>query len=103
MLNSPRRSVWLTPRLDPLQPQPRYLAGFLRQHIITTRTYQERLDTLEKVREAGIKKLCSGGIVGLGETVTDRGLLLQLANLPTPPEACQSAHAGEGKRHTPCG
>ncbi len=40
-------------------------------NIITTRTYQERLDTLEKVREAGIK-VCSGGIVGLGETVTDR-------------------------------
>ncbi|KAB0916350.1 biotin synthase BioB [Cronobacter sakazakii] len=56
-------------------------------NIITTRTYQERLDTLEKEREAGIK-VCSGGIVGLGETVTDRaGLLLQLANLPTPPES----------------
>lgn len=56
-------------------------------NIITTRTYQERLDTLDKVRGAGIK-VCSGGIVGLGETVTDRaGLLLQLANLPTPPES----------------
>ncbi|AKL12972.1 TPA: biotin synthase BioB [Kluyvera intermedia] len=56
-------------------------------NIITTRTYQERLDTLDKVRDAGIK-VCSGGIVGLGETVTDRaGLLLQLANLPTPPES----------------
>ena len=48
---------------------------------------QERLDTLDKVRDAGIK-VCSGGIVGLGETVKDRaGLLLQLANLPTPPES----------------
>ncbi|MGS9102501.1 biotin synthase BioB, partial [Salmonella enterica subsp. enterica serovar Infantis] len=56
-------------------------------NIITTRTYQERLDTLEKVREAGIN-VCSGGIVGLGESVTDRaGLLVQLANLPTPPES----------------
>ena len=56
-------------------------------NIITTRSYQERLDTLDKVRDAGIK-VCSGGIVGLGETVTDRaGLLLQLANLPTPPES----------------
>ena len=56
-------------------------------NIITTRTYQERLDTIGKVRDAGIK-VCSGGIVGLGETVTDRaGLLLQLANLPTPPES----------------
>ena len=54
-------------------------------NIITTRTYQERLDTLDKVRGAGIK-VCSGGIVGLGETAKDRaGLLLQLANLPTPP------------------
>ncbi|MBK0099166.1 biotin synthase BioB [Erwinia sp. S63] len=55
--------------------------------IITTRSYQERLDTLDKVRGAGIK-VCSGGIVGLGETVKDRaGLLVQLANLPTPPES----------------
>ncbi len=37
-------------------------------NIITTRTYQERLDTLDKVRDAGIK-VCSGGIVGLGESV----------------------------------
>jgi len=56
-------------------------------NIITTRTYQERLDTLEKVRDAGIK-VCSGGILGLGETVKDRaGLLLQLANMPVPPES----------------
>ncbi|WP_337262104.1 MULTISPECIES: biotin synthase BioB [unclassified Serratia (in: enterobacteria)] len=56
-------------------------------NVITTRTYQERLDTLDKVREAGIK-VCSGGIVGLGETVNDRaGLLVQLANLPKPPES----------------
>ena len=56
-------------------------------NIITTRRYQERLDTLAKVRSVGIK-VCSGGIIGLGESVTDRaGLLLQLANLPTPPES----------------
>lgn len=56
-------------------------------NIITTRTYQDRLDTLEKVRDAGIK-VCSGGIVGLGESVKDRvGLLVQLANLPVPPES----------------
>lgn len=55
--------------------------------IVTTRSYQERLDTLDKVRDAGIK-VCSGGIVGLGETVSDRaGLLVQLANLPKPPES----------------
>jgi len=56
-------------------------------NIVTTRSYQERLDTLGKVRDAGIK-VCSGGIVGLGESIKDRaGLLLQLANLPTPPES----------------
>ncbi|CRK85958.1 Biotin synthase [Candidatus Providencia siddallii] len=55
--------------------------------IITTRTYQDRLDTLENIREAGIK-VCSGGIVGLGEKVVDRASLLsQLANLPKPPES----------------
>ncbi|QWA12623.1 biotin synthase BioB [Sodalis ligni] len=55
--------------------------------IVTTRSYQDRLSTLDKVREAGIK-VCSGGIVGLGESVTDRaGLLVQLANLPEPPES----------------
>lgn len=53
--------------------------------IITTRHYQQRLDTLNKVGKAGIK-ICSGGIIGLGETVRDRAaLLVQLANLPHPP------------------
>lgn len=56
-------------------------------NIITTRTYQDRLDTLENVRDAGIK-VCSGGILGLGEKVSDRAaLLVQLANLPKPPES----------------
>ncbi|HXK00445.1 MAG TPA: biotin synthase BioB [Buchnera sp. (in: enterobacteria)] len=55
--------------------------------IITTRTYQERLDTLEKVRQSGMK-ICSGGIIGLGEKIKDRmELLMQLANLPIPPES----------------
>jgi biotin synthase len=55
--------------------------------IITTRTYGDRLDTLGHVREAGIK-VCSGGIVGMGESVRDRaGLLRQLANLPQHPES----------------
>ncbi len=55
--------------------------------VITTRTYADRLDTLANVREAGIK-VCSGGIVGMGETVSDRaGLLVQLANLPEHPES----------------
>lgn len=56
-------------------------------NIITTRSYQQRLDTLDKVRQAGMN-VCSGGIVGLGETVQDRaGLLVQLANLPHPPQS----------------
>lgn len=55
--------------------------------IITTRTYQDRLDTLDNVREAGIN-VCSGGIVGMGESANDRsGLLRQLANLPKHPES----------------
>ena len=56
-------------------------------HIITTRTLQERLDTLEHVREAGMK-VCCGGIVGMGEGATDRaGMLVTLANLPVHPES----------------
>jgi biotin synthase len=55
--------------------------------IITTRTYQDRLETLEHVRSAGMK-VCSGGIVGMGEKQADRaGLLQQLANLPQHPES----------------
>ena len=55
--------------------------------IITTRTYQDRLDTLQHVRDAGMN-VCSGGIVGLGEEQADRvGLLTTLANLPEPPES----------------
>ena len=55
--------------------------------IITTRTYQDRLDTLDNVRTAGMK-VCSGGIVGLGETSVDRAsLLAQLANLSPQPES----------------
>ncbi|GGA92577.1 biotin synthase BioB [Agarivorans gilvus] len=57
------------------------------QEIITTRSYDQRLDTLEHVRSAGMK-VCSGGIMGMGETATDRsGLLVQLANLPRHPES----------------
>lgn len=55
--------------------------------IITTRTYQDRLDTLSNVRDAGMK-VCCGGILGMGETARDRaGLLMQLANLPEHPES----------------
>lgn len=55
--------------------------------IISTRTYEERLQTLAKVRVAGIK-VCCGGIIGMGETREDRiGLLQQLANLPEHPKS----------------
>jgi biotin synthase len=55
--------------------------------IITTRTYQERLDTLACVREAGMK-ICCGGIVGMGENPDDRaGLLQQLAQMNPHPES----------------
>lgn len=57
------------------------------EDIITTRTYQDRLDTIDNVRSAGIN-VCSGGIVGMGEQETDRAKLLQtLANMSPPPES----------------
>ncbi|MBS1270314.1 MAG: Biotin synthase [Gammaproteobacteria bacterium] len=55
--------------------------------IVTTRTYQDRLDTLDHVRDAGIN-VCCGGIVGMGESRLDRaGLIASLAGLPKPPES----------------
>jgi biotin synthase len=55
--------------------------------VATTRTIDDRLATLDKVRHAGIKT-CSGGIIGMGESRADRvGMLLLLANLPSPPES----------------
>ncbi len=55
--------------------------------IITTRQFQERLDTLENVREAGMK-VCCGGIIGMGESLEDRaGMLLTLANMEVHPES----------------
>ena len=55
--------------------------------VVTTRTYQDRLDTLKHVRDAGVK-VCSGGILGLGEKNIDRIKLIQvLANLETQPES----------------
>ena len=56
-------------------------------HVITTRTYQDRLDTLENVRNAGIN-VCCGGILGMGESRQDRARLLQqLANMKFHPES----------------
>ena len=55
--------------------------------VVTTHTYQDRLDTLQSVRTAGLK-VCSGGIVGMGETRQHRaGLIAKLANLDPPPES----------------
>ncbi len=55
--------------------------------IITTRSYEDRLDTLENVRKAGLT-VCSGGIIGLGESIEDRvDMLHTLASLPVPPES----------------
>ena len=56
-------------------------------NVITTRTFQDRLDTLAHVRDAGIN-VCSGGILGMGESDTDRARMLQeLANLPEHPQS----------------
>ncbi len=56
-------------------------------NIISTREFQDRLDTLEYVRQAGIN-VCSGGILGMGETERDRASMLQqLANMPQHPES----------------
>ncbi|MCE3233818.1 MAG: biotin synthase, partial [Rickettsiaceae bacterium] len=57
------------------------------KEIITTRTYQDRLETLENIREVGLKTCC-GGIVGMGEEIADRAkMLITLANLPLHPES----------------
>ena len=59
----------------------------LYDNIITTRTYQDRLETLQNVRDAGMN-VCCGGIVGMGEDNRGRmGLLIELANLPEHPES----------------
>lgn len=57
------------------------------EQIITTRSYDNRLDTLQNVRDAGIN-VCSGGIIGMGENTKDRyGLLKELANMPEHPQS----------------
>ena len=61
-------------------------------NIITTRSYQDRLETLERVRNAGIN-VCCGGIVGLGESRRERaGLLTELANMTPPPQSVPINH-----------
>ncbi len=62
------------------------------QEIITTRSYDDRLDTLQQVREAGLN-VCCGGIIGMGESREDRvGLLVALANLPQHPQSVPINH-----------
>lgn len=57
------------------------------EQIITTRSYDNRLDTLQNVRDAGIN-VCAGGIIGMGEKTQDRyGLLRELANMPEHPQS----------------
>lgn len=64
--------------------------------MITTRTYEDRLQTIANVRDAGIS-VCSGGILGLGEAHADRiGLLHTLATLPEHPESVPINALGAG-------
>jgi len=66
-------------------------AGYY-EKIISTRTYRDRLDTLQAVRDAGLN-VCCGGIVGMGEELEDRVELLHtLATLPTHPESVPINH-----------
>lgn len=70
-----------------LDTAPEYYA-----EIVSTHAYEDRLNTIEQVREAGIK-ICSGGIVGMGETRRHRaGLLVQFANMTTPPASVPINH-----------
>ncbi|HET7086308.1 MAG TPA: biotin synthase BioB [Rhizomicrobium sp.] len=71
------------------------------RHVITTRTYRDRLDTLEHVRDAGIA-VCCGGIIGMGESRADRvGLIHALATLAVHPESVPiNALVGENTRAT---
>lgn len=76
------RQAGLTAYNHNLDTSPEYYAK-----VTTTRRYEDRLATLEAVRDAGIS-VCAGGIIGLGEAEEDRvGLLLQLATLPAHPES----------------
>jgi biotin synthase len=57
------------------------------ERVISTRAFEDRMETLQAVRDAGLS-VCSGGIVGMGETLRDRaGMLITLANLPQHPES----------------
>jgi biotin synthase len=76
------RDAGLTAYNHNLDTSPEYYS-----QVTKTRKYEDRLDTLETVRKAGIS-VCAGGIIGLGEGPKDRvGLLMQLATLPSHPES----------------
>lgn len=76
------RNAGLTAYNHNLDTSPEYYS-----QVTKTRKYEDRLDTLETVRMAGIS-VCAGGIIGLGEGPKDRiGLLMQLATLPSHPES----------------
>ncbi len=86
MLNGPQASRLKDAGLDyynhNLDPSPEYYG-----QVISTRTYRDRLETLDHVQRAGIR-VCSGGILGMGESRHDRASMLrQLANLPKHPES----------------
>jgi biotin synthase len=86
MLNGPQARRLKDSGLDyynhNLDTSPEYYS-----QVITTRTYQDRLDTLDHVRDAGIN-VCCGGIVGMGESADDRiGMIATLASLPVHPES----------------
>jgi biotin synthase len=76
------RTAGLTAYNHNLDTSPEYY-----KQVTSTRKYEDRLETLKNVRDAGIS-VCAGGIIGLGEGAKDRvGLLLQLATLPAHPES----------------
>ena len=86
MLTAPQASRLKQAGLDyynhNLDTSPEYY-----RHVITTRSYQDRLETLDHVRQAGIA-VCCGGIIGMGESQEDRvGLIHALATLPVHPES----------------
>jgi biotin synthase len=86
MLTAPQASRLKQAGLDyynhNLDTSPEYY-----RHVITTRSYQDRLETLDRVRRAGIA-VCCGGIIGMGESAEDRvGLIHALATLPIHPES----------------
>ncbi len=69
------------------------------EQVVTTRSYEDRLQTLSHVREAGIS-VCCGGIVGMGESRADRvSMLHTLVTLPVPPQKRADQHAGPDRRH----